>query len=94
MLISPRNSGEKTFVIIIHVSWVQINNIFRVNQIIIKNTFYFLLTALTVVHAGNSDNDLVSNQLEAVSVSEAPVVDGNVIDDPVWETAPIATSFT
>ena len=94
MLISPRKSGGKTFVIIIHVSWVQVNNIFRVNHTIIKNTFYLLLTALTVVHAGNSDNDLVSSQLEAVSVSEAPVVDGNVIDDPVWETAPVATSFT
>ena len=76
------------------MSWVQVNNIFRVDQAIIKNTFYLLFTALTVVHAGNSDNDLVSSQLEAVSVSEAPVVDGNVIDDPAWEPAPVAPSFT
>ncbi|MCS5659107.1 MAG: hypothetical protein NZ842_01755, partial [Dehalococcoidia bacterium] len=66
----------------------------RVNQTIINNIFYLLLTALTVIHAGNSNNDLVSKQLEAVSVSEIPVIDGNVIDDPAWGTAPVATSFT
>ena len=53
-----------------------------------------LLTGLTVIHAGNSNNNVVSKQLEAVSVSEIPVIDGDVINDPAWVTAPVATSFT
>ena len=55
---------------------------------------YLLSITLTTVLMGIGDNHFISNQLETVSVSEAPVVDGNVLDDPVWEIAPVVTSFT
>ncbi|HIB03366.1 MAG TPA: hydrolase, partial [Candidatus Marinimicrobia bacterium] len=55
---------------------------------------YLLSITLTTVLMGIGDNHFISNQLETVSVSEAPVVDGNVMDDPVWEIAPVVTSFT